>query len=202
MRVVNHREKPRPRLSTTLGWLSGAALAALPVVAYGWDTDLDAPPAPAVSDSTPPPVAPDWEQISSNSEIAASDGPVLELPPVAPSSDTASADTASASSNDNAEPAEATASVDDEGPGAADNRASDLSDDEEREAVPSALPLWPPPVTVVTMPRSYLGVNYNAMPRPGVIVVSPGLNPIPATSPMLSAPRSTSFAGGWWNRAR
>ncbi len=197
MRVVHHREKPRPRHSITLGWLIGAALATLPVVAYGWDTDLGAPPAPAVSDSTPPPVAPDWEQISNNGEIATSDGPVLELPPVAPSSDTASA-----SSNDNAESTEATASADDEGLGAADNRVSDLSDYEEREAVPSALPLWPPPVTVVTMPRSYLGVNYNAMPRPGVIVVSPGLNPIPATSPMLSAPRSTSFAGGWWNRAR
>jgi len=195
MRLAYHREKTKPRLSTTLGWLSGVALAVLPLVAYGWDTDLGAPPPPSISDGTSEPEAPDWEQVSNNGEIAGSDGPVLELPSVAPVSASVSADSASA------ELANETTADDEEGSDSTDDRVGDLSEYEEQESVPSALPLWPPPVAVVTMPLGYAGMTY--MPPPSVIVVRPGgLTPIPATSPMLSMPRSTHFVGGWWNRVR
>ena len=197
MRLVYHREKLKRWRSMTLGGLSSAAIVILPLMAYGFDTDVGAPPAPSIVESTAPPEVPDWEQISNNSDIAGSDGPVLELPPAA----LTSAGEASASTTGASVPPDETADADDGAVDVASGDVGDLADYEERETIPSALPLWPPPVTVVAMPRIYSGVTYYT--PPSVIVVRPmGITPIPATSPMLSAPRQTHFVGGWWNRAR
>ncbi len=197
MRLVYHREKHKPRLSTTLGWLSGLVLAALPLVALGEDTDFGVSDTSAVADSVSPPTVPDWEQISNNSEIAGSDGPVLELPAAAAPSDA----TAKAANTSSSQPSDETASADDTGVDPSNDRVGDLSDYEERENVPSALPLWPAPVTVVSMPRIYGGVTYYT--PPSIIVVRPtAISPIPPTSPMLPPVGPSHFAGGWWNRAR
>ncbi|HVN89954.1 MAG TPA: hypothetical protein VMT61_09080 [Candidatus Binataceae bacterium] len=197
MRLVYHREKQSPRPSTTLGWLSGLVLAALPLVAMGEDTDLGVSETSSVADSVSAPTAPDWEQISNISEIAGSDGPVLELPAVATPADTA----ATAANTNTSQPSDETASADDTEVDPSNNRVGDLSDYEERETVPSALPLWPPPVTVVSMPRTYAGVTYYT--PPSIIVVRPtAISPIPPTSPMLPPTGPAHFAGGWWNRVR
>ena len=194
MRFIYHRENLKRRFSYAVGLLSGAAIAVLPFTALASDPDPLAPPASSVSDSITESAGPAWEQINNNSAIATSDGPVLELPSVmAPGAITPDATDATAAEDP----------TDDDATNPLADRVGDVADYEDREAVSSALPLWPPQAAAVVMPRIYAGANYGAMPPVSVIVVRPGgISPIPATSPMLTTPRTRNFAGGWWQRAR
>jgi hypothetical protein len=209
MRFIYHRENLRTCPTCLVGLLGAAALAALPIKAYAGEDGAGAMATPAVSDNISEAAPAAWERIDNNSAIDASDGPILELPQVAIT--TRSDIQARDNSANDASTEDASAqdgSADDDTNDAYNvqpqQQVGNADDYEDQETVVSAVPLWPAPAAVVTMPRVYLGANYRAMPRPSVIVVRPGgLGSIPATSPMLSAPfRAGSTLGGWWQRVR
>ena len=82
MRFIYHRENLRTCPTYLAGLLGAAALATLPIMAHAGDDGAEAMASPAVSDNISEAAPPAWQQIDNNSEIEASDGPILELPQV------------------------------------------------------------------------------------------------------------------------